>query len=155
MGRYHFFLKRSLLYIPGAPPEGRATLRVGERILIDQFMQEAVYALDASRPLVHSPANSAKRIVWRASGAQPSPRQDDQLEVSPAGAVPNASPTGEPSQNPSDTGDSIGPGTAMSSIKSRARSVEPVRVATAASPAEHCEQALRDKCPENSGGRGL
>eukprot|EP00959_Pyramimonas_sp_CCMP1952_P431333 9033737-Pyramimonas_sp.AAC.1 len=35
-------------------------------------------------------------------------------------------------------------------MKARARSVEPVRVATAISAAEHCERALKIKCPEGA-----
>eukprot|EP00959_Pyramimonas_sp_CCMP1952_P303884 6359567-Pyramimonas_sp.AAC.1 len=65
-------------------------------------MQGTIEALGASRPLSSSPTNSTKRIAWRASRAQPSPRQDDQLEASPASAVPAASPTGQSLQNPGD-----------------------------------------------------
>eukprot|EP00959_Pyramimonas_sp_CCMP1952_P388145 8133756-Pyramimonas_sp.AAC.1 len=85
----------------------------------------------------------------RAWGAQPATRQDDQLQVSPAGATSTASPAGTAAQSPSDAGGPVGLGTAKSSIKNRARPVEPVRVLTVVSPTEHWEKAIKERCPEN------
>eukprot|EP00959_Pyramimonas_sp_CCMP1952_P056930 1188753-Pyramimonas_sp.AAC.1 len=61
------------------PPEGRTMRRVGENVLVDQFMQDTIEALDESRPLFSSPANLTQRIARRDSKAQFSPRQDDHL----------------------------------------------------------------------------
>eukprot|EP00959_Pyramimonas_sp_CCMP1952_P088788 1857694-Pyramimonas_sp.AAC.1 len=107
-----YFLERSLPYIPGTPPEGRAMRRVGESALIDQFMQGTIEALDESQPLSYSPANSSKRIARRGSGAQPSPRQGDQLEASPAGAAATANVAGKHSRTVNDAIDPVGPGAA-------------------------------------------
>eukprot|EP00959_Pyramimonas_sp_CCMP1952_P451485 9452923-Pyramimonas_sp.AAC.1 len=60
--------------------------RAGEKTLVDQFMQQAINAWETSRPISQSPGQSAKRTAWRTSGAPPVTWQDDQLEVSPAGA---------------------------------------------------------------------
>eukprot|EP00959_Pyramimonas_sp_CCMP1952_P468926 9494064-Pyramimonas_sp.AAC.1 len=77
---YRSFLEGSMPCISGTPPEGHAMRRVGGTIFIDQCMQNTIEALGASRTLFSSPANPTKRIAWRDSRAQLSPRQDDQLE---------------------------------------------------------------------------
>eukprot|EP00959_Pyramimonas_sp_CCMP1952_P104075 2175379-Pyramimonas_sp.AAC.1 len=59
-----------------------------------------------------SPAQSARRTLWRTSGAQPVTRQDDQVEVSPTGAASTASPAGKAVQSSSDAAGPVGLGTA-------------------------------------------
>eukprot|EP00959_Pyramimonas_sp_CCMP1952_P230263 4814098-Pyramimonas_sp.AAC.1 len=88
------------------------------------------------------------RIFWRDLRAQSAARQDDQLQVSTRGAVLTAGSADTAAQSPGDAGRLVGPGTATSPTKHRARSVEPTRALAAESPQVYWDCFIKQKSHE-------